>query len=161
VENIVGVKENTTSAAKFYWMQQAVDPEDMVIICGIGHIMYPFEALFDCPGFFSEFGNFAPHLAVDIYRAFKNRDYTQLKALTDKVAPYFALKTTLGERRSPVPTILSPYVYSSAMAVYQGMIKSAMELAGLPGGKMRGPVEDLNREDRRELKQVMKQIGAL
>ncbi|MBW8003040.1 MAG: dihydrodipicolinate synthase family protein [Planctomycetes bacterium] len=159
IDNIVAVKENTESAAKFYWMQRAVDPEDLVIICGIGHIMYPFEALFDCPGFFTEFGNFAPQIAIAIYRAFCNRDHTQLKELTDRIAPYFDLKVKLGARRGELPTVLSPYICSSGVSVYQSILKQSMEIVGLPGGRVREPVENISKQEKEELREVLHNIG--
>ena len=79
IENIVAVKENTPKAVTYYWMQKAVDPEDMVIVCGLGQLMYPFEALFGCPGYVTELANFAPEIAVGLYKAAMRRDFDKLK----------------------------------------------------------------------------------
>jgi 4-hydroxy-tetrahydrodipicolinate synthase len=161
IEKIVADKENTANAIKYYFMQRAVDPEDMVIICGIGQAMYPFEAVFRCPGFVTEFANFAPEIAIDLYRAAQQRDFDRLTHLMDSMAPYFQFLAQLAQRRSPVPTILSPYLSSRELPLYQSVIKTAMEFVGLPGGRVREPMENLTEQEKEELREVLKGMGAL
>jgi 4-hydroxy-tetrahydrodipicolinate synthase len=161
LENIVAVKENTASAVKYYWMQKTIDPDDMTIICGLGHLMFPFEAVYGCAGFFTEVANFAPQIVRDIYQAFKENDLSTLSKLTDKISPYFQLVSKIATRRTNIPTILSPYLYPRALAVSQSMIKSAMSLIGLPGGPVREPVENITPEEKDELKAVLTTIGIL
>lgn len=161
IENIVADKENTANAIKYYFMQRTVDSEDMVIICGIGQPMYPFEVVFGSPGFVTEFANFAPEIAIDLYRAGQQRDFERLTQLMDNMAPYFQFLSKLAQRRSPIPTILSPYLSASELPLYQSVIKTAMELVGLPGGKVREPMENLTLEEKKELRGVLKDIGVL
>lgn len=107
IENIVVDKENTTNAPAYYWMQKAVDPEDMVIVRGLGQLMYPFEALFGCLGYVTELVNFAPDIATGLYKAAMQKDFKKLTELTDKIAPYHEFITKVARKRGVLPTILS------------------------------------------------------
>jgi len=159
IENIVADKENTTNALAYYWMQKAVDPKDMVIICGIGQLMYTFCTLYGCPGFVTEFANFAPDIAISFYEAAQQRDFDKLTQLADKIAPYQQFLAELVRRRSAIPTILSPYISSSELPFYQTVIKEAMGLTGLPGGAVREPMENLTDEEKKELRKVLENMG--
>ena len=161
IETIVADKENTTNALAYYSMQRAVDPDDMVIICGVGQLMYPFEALFGSPGFVTEFTNFAPEIAISLYKAGQQKDFTTLTRLADTIMPYFQFLSKLAQRRSPIPTILSPYISSNELPLYQSVIKAAMALTGLPGGIVREPMENITDQEKEELRDVLKNMGVL
>lgn len=161
IENVVALKENTADALKYYWMQKAVDPEDMVIICGIGQLMFPFEAIYGCPGFVTELANFAPHIAVDFYKAAMKRDFNKLTELTDKIAPYHRFINKLAQKRGVLPTILSQYMSGSVLPFYQSIIKEAMSLIGLPGGKVREPMENLTAQEKEMLREVLENMDVL
>ena len=161
IENVVALKENTADALKYYWMQKAVDPEDMVIICGIGQLMFPFEAIYGCPGFVTELANFAPHIAVDFYKAAMKRDFDKLTELTDKIAPYHRFINKLAQKRGVLPTILSQYMSGSVLPFYQSIIKEAMSLIGLPGGKVREPMENLTAQEKEMLREVLENMDVL
>lgn len=161
IENIVADKENTTNALAYYWMQKAVDPKDMVIICGIGQLMYTFCALYGCPGFVTEFANFAPDIAISFYEAAQQRDFDKLTQLADKIAPYQQFLAELARKRSAVPTVLSPYISSSELPLYQTVIKEAMNLIGLPGGAVREPMENLTAQEKEGLRRVLTDMGIL
>jgi 4-hydroxy-tetrahydrodipicolinate synthase len=161
IENIVADKENTTNALAYYWMQKAVDPKDMVIICGIGQLMYPFCAVYGCPGFVTELGNFAPDIAISFYKAAQQRDFDKLTQLSDKVAPYQQFLSKLAQRRGVIPTVLSPYISSNELPFYQSVIKSAMSLMGLPGGHVREPMENITAAESEELQNILKDMGVL
>jgi 4-hydroxy-tetrahydrodipicolinate synthase len=161
IENIIADKENTANAVAFYAMQKAVDPEDMVITCGVGQQMYPFEALFGCPGFVTEFANFAPVIALDCYRAAQEKNFERLTQLTDKIAPYYQFLGRLARRRSAVPTVLSPYISSNELPLYQSVIKEAMGLTGMPVGKVREPMENITLAEKDELREVLVEMGVL
>lgn len=161
IENVVAVKENTADALKYYWMQKAVDPEDMVIICGIGQLMYPFESIYGCPGFVTELANFVPHIAIDFYKAALKRDFDKLTELTDKIAPYHQFINKLAQKRGVLPTILSQYMSGSVLPFYQSIIKEAMSLIGLPGGKVREPMENLTAQEKEMLREVLVNMDVL
>lgn len=161
IPNIVADKENTANALAYYWMQKAIDPDDMVIICGIGQLMYPFFALYGCPGFVTELANFAPDLAIAFYRAGQEKDFDKLTQLCDKFSPYQEFLSRVSQKRGLIPTILSPYISSNELPFYQSVIKSAMSLTGLPGGPVRGPSENLTEEEIKELRLVLEGMGVL
>lgn len=161
IENIVAVKENTSKAVTYYWMQKAVDPEDMVIVCGLGQLMYPFEALFGCPGYVTELANFAPEIAVGLYKAAMRRDFDKLKELMDKIAVYHEFIGRLATKRGMLPTVLSPQLSIPDLPLYQSVCKEAMNLIGLPGGRTREPMENITAEEKDELRSVLKEMGVL
>jgi len=161
IENIIADKENTANALAYYWMQRAVDPADMVVICGIGQLMYPFYALYGCPGFVTEYVNFAPDIAISLYEAALERDFDKVTKLSDRIAPYHAFLAELAQKRGLVPTILSPYVSSNELPFYQSVIKESMSLVGLPGGMTRQPMENITPEEKKQLREVLKTMGIL
>ena len=161
IDNIIADTETITDADKYYWMQRAVDPNDMAILCGMGQLVYPFFAVFHCPGFVTELANFAPEIAVAFYRAAVRRDFDRLVELIDSIASYYELRSKILQSRSPVPGILSPFLAASDFALAHSMIKEAMNLTGLPGGTVREPIERLTAEEIEQLKAVLKQMGVL
>jgi len=161
IENVVADKENTASAGAYYAMQRAVDPADMVIVAGLGHLMFSFEALYGCPAFVTELVNFAPHLAIDIYKAAAARDFSILTSLVDRIAPFYDFLTRCAQRRSPVPGVLSPSLPVGELPLYQSVTKAAMSLAGLPGGRVREPMENISDAEREELRAVLESIGII
>ena len=161
IENIIADKENTASAGAYYAMQRAVDPADMVIVAGLGHLMFSFEALYGCSAFVTELVNFAPDLAIDIYKAAAARDFSILTSLVDKIAPFYDFLSRCAQRRSLVPTVLSPAFPVGELPLYQSVTKAAMSLCGLPGGRVREPMENLSDAEREELEEVLKSIGII
>jgi 4-hydroxy-tetrahydrodipicolinate synthase len=161
IENMIANKENTANAAAFYMMQRAVDPKDMVIVCGIGQLVYPFFALFKCPGFVTEFANFAPKTAVDLYKAAVNRDFDKMVELTDLIAPYYEFRAKIMQKRSNVPTVMTPFLAAADLCLVHSIIKEAMDLIGLPSGPVREPAEKITAEEKQELRKVLQHIGAL
>ena len=161
IPNIVADKENTSSAPAYYAMQRAVDPRDMVIIAGLGSLMFSFEAVYGCPGFVTELTNFAPRLAIDIYHAGRDRDFQRLAELSDRASPFFQFIGRCAQRRGPLPTVLSPVLPVAELPFYQSVIKAAMSLTGLPGGPVREPMENISDQERIELGEVLREIGVL
>lgn len=160
VPNIIGVKENTTNIETYYWMRQEVDPADMVIVCGIGHLTYLFEAPLGCPAFVTELVCFAPGIAYAIHDAAVARDYVAMKAELDRLIPYQRFVASCVARRN-VPTILGQEWGGKATTVYQSILKCAMELVGLPGGIVREPLENITDAEKTELAEVLRMIGVL
>jgi len=161
IENIIADKENTPSVGAYYWMQKAVDPEDMVIVCGLGQLVYQFEALYGCPGYVTELANYAPEIAVGFYKAAMQRDFNKLTELADKIAPYHEFIAKVAKKRGALPTVLSPHIAIADLPLYQSVCKEAMNLIGLPGGRVRDPMENLTVEEKDELRVVLKDIGLL
>jgi 4-hydroxy-tetrahydrodipicolinate synthase len=160
VENVVGDKDNTSSITALYRMYQTVDPKDMSVFPGLGIDMYPYAVLFGCPGYVTEITNFIPSLTIEIFKAGKRRDFDTLFALYQKVDPYIKFISACAAKRSSIPTTTSPLVVGVGVPFYQSVCKVAMDLIGLPGGKVREPMENLNEEERQELKQILFGMGS-
>jgi 4-hydroxy-tetrahydrodipicolinate synthase len=161
IENIIAEKENTPKAEGYYWMQRMMDPNDMVIVCGLGQLMYPFEALFGCPGYVTELANFVPSMAVALYKAAIERNFDKLVELANKIAPYHEFIGRVASRRSSIPCIMSPHITIEGLPYYQAVCKTAMDLIGIPGGKVREPMESLTSEEKEELREILKNMRAL
>jgi len=161
IDNIVADKENTPNVVGYYWMQKVIDPEDMVIVCGLGQSMYPFEALFGCPGYVTELSNFAPEVAVDIYKSAMAEDFAKLRDLTDKMAPYNQFIQRIAKKRGVLPTVLSPHLTIDVLPFYQAVCKEAMNLKGIPGGKARDPMENITGQEKEELRTILQNLGIL
>ena len=160
IPNIIAAKENTTSIETYYWMTQEVDPSDMVIACGIGHLTYLFEAPLGCRAFVSEILCFAPEIAFAIQDAAEQSDYIRMKQEVSRLDPYLRFVGRCVARRN-IPSILGAELGGKATAVYQSILKKAMELKGLPGGIVREPLENITEEEVSELKTVFKEIGII
>jgi len=158
IRNIIADKENTPNALAFYMMQKAVNPQDMVIIAGLGHLMFSFETLYSIPAFVTELVNFAPELAIGLYRAARSKDYERAKEIADRLGSYDLFVSDCARRRA-IPTVLSPSTGGSESPVYQSIIKQAMNLVGLPGGKVREPMENITPGEKEELKEVLQGLG--
>ena len=161
IDNVIANKENVSDIAAYYFMQRAVDPDDMVIVCGIGQLVFPFFALLGCPGFVTEFANFAPEIAVDIYKACRDRDFDKAVVLTDRIAPYYEFRAGLMKKRSKIPTVACSVVAGPDLVLVHSIIKEAMDLIGLPSGPVREPLEQITSEEKQELKKVLEQMGVL
>lgn len=161
VDNIIANKENTTNALAFYAMQKALDPEDMIMVCGPGQMLFPFEVIFDCPAFVTELCNFAPEIPLKFSQAAEAKDFEELRRLMDMTAPYHELISKLGQEKGPCPHVLSDYVASNDTFTYQAVCKEAMNAIGLPGGRMRSPMCNLNEADKEQVKDVLKNWGVL
>jgi len=159
IKNIIADKETTADAAKYYWMQKLIDPEDMVIVCGISQLVYPFFAVFGCPGFVTEFANFAPDIPINLYKAARERDFDKMAELTDKMSPYYRFRSELCRKRSSIPTIVSPFLAASDLPLVQSIVKEAMNLTGLPGGTVRDPVERLTEQEKKQLGELLKDMS--
>lgn len=161
IENIIADKENTPKAMGYYWMQHAVDPNDMVIVCGLGPMMYPFEVLFGCRGYVTHLANFAPEIVTSLCKAAREKDFGKLTEITDMMAPYYEFLGRLAQKRGALPTILSSHLATSVLPVYQSVCKEAMNLIGLPGGKVRDPMENITAEEKQELRGILRDLGVL
>jgi 4-hydroxy-tetrahydrodipicolinate synthase len=160
IHNIVADKENTWNIMAFYATVKALDPRDMVVVCGVGQMMYKFQAPFRCPGYVTELANFAPHVAIGLYKACRKLDYDEIEKWSDVIAPYAAFEAKLAAKRGVLPTVLSPSITVIDQPFYQGVCKAAMELIGKPVGKAREPMENLTDQEKRELRGILKKMGA-
>lgn len=160
IPNIIANKENVWNIMAYYATARAVNPEDMVMICGVGHMMYKFEAPFGAVGYVTELANFAPHIAIGLYKACRKLDYAEIEKWADIIAPYAAFEAKVVSKRGVLPTVLSSAITVTDQPFYQGVCKAAMELIGKPVGKAREPMENLTAEEKEELRGILKKMGA-
>lgn len=159
IKNVVGLKENIGDIKTLYRMYRTIDPQDMAVFTGVGHEMYQYAALFGMKGFVTELANFAPEEAFNIYKAAMKKDFGKVQELCEKVDPIYAFIGEVASRRSPIPSTSSFGIVGAGAPYYQSVIKTAMELVGLPGGKVREPMENLAAAEKDELRQIMLKIG--
>jgi 4-hydroxy-tetrahydrodipicolinate synthase len=159
IQNIIGCKENTRDIAGYYAQSRAVKPEDMAILCGIGELMFSFEALYGCPGFISTIPNFAPDISYDVYQAAASRDFDKLTKLIDFLAPYRAFISKVTKNHGPHTGI--PGADTNQGYMYIAVAKSAMDIIGLNGREVRLPLIGLTKEEKIELKEVLKTIKVI
>ncbi|MEW6142200.1 MAG: dihydrodipicolinate synthase family protein [Chloroflexota bacterium] len=157
IPNIVGVKENTPDVRAFNKIQRSVDSKNTAILCGLGEHLFSFEAVYDCPGFVSSAANFAPDLSYSIYQAAMARDFNHLRDLVTKMFPYFDFISTVNENHGPHVGIPGAAA-GQAGYMYIGLVKAAMDLLGLRGGKVRLPLLDINDKERDELKAILRKM---
>ncbi len=159
VENIVGLKENTSNPMVFLDMMQTLDENDITIIAGLGHAMFQFMCLFGCAAYVTELLGFAPNLALNLYKAGLAKDIPKIRENVDKIELLWAFIRNLASRRTKIPSILTPDQTPAVMPYYQAVNKAAMDLTGTPAGKVRAPMSNLTKSDLEELKRVLIQMG--
>ena len=151
IPNIIAVKENTPSVMSYYAMRKAVDPKDTAILCGLGELMFSFEALYGCPGFISGIANFAPDVSYSVYEAGAARGYDKAAELISSTAPYFCFGVKVAANHGPHTGVGAEGGWM-ALAV----LKASMDIVGLRGGEVRLPLVGLNDEEKAELRDVLR-----
>ena len=89
IDNIIAAKDNSPTAASYFWKAVSIDPEDMVLINGLGEVEYVAAAAYGLQyrGFVNFIGNFAPQLPYNVYKAVKADDFVQaMEALNGGIA---------------------------------------------------------------------------
>ena len=151
IPNIIADKENTPSAVSFHEVQRAIDPNDMVVMCGRGEHGSSFTALFGFPGFASSIVNFAPGLLYALYEAAAGRDFDKMVEVLDTMAPYFSFSNKATANHGP-------HVGIGQMGgnMLIGVAKAAMDIVGLRGGEVRLPNVGLTEREKTELRDVLR-----
>lgn len=160
IDNIVAVKDNTPDVSDYAWKAASIEPEDMILLNGYGELHYMGSAAygFRYQGFVSFIANFAPSTSYAVYDAVKEKNFVKAQKALEKQLPLWSL---LGEfmGRRETPSIIPPILRTNYM--YMSIGKAAMDLVGLKGGPLRLPMEDLASDEIKELKQVLKGMGAI
>jgi len=151
IPNIIADKENTPSTVSFYEVQRAVDPNDLVVMCGRGDLGASFTALFSFPGFASYQVNFAPGLSYALYEAAAGRDFDKMVEVLDTMAPYFSFASKATANHGPH---VGTGQFGGTMHI--GIGKAAMDIAGLRGGEVRLPNVSLTEREKTELRDVLR-----
>lgn len=161
IDNIVGLKENTSNPMLFYRMSKTIDPKDMKMFTGLGETMFRYTSLIGDRAFVCDIANYVPDIAFGIYDAAVAKDYDKMNALVDKIDPVYQFIGKLGKKHGPVPSVITDYLQLEGIPIYQSVIKESMKLIGLNAGKVRDPMYNLNSDEIDELRGILKLVGAL
>jgi 4-hydroxy-2-oxoglutarate aldolase len=137
--NIAGIKDSSGNVTKFAEILRRVRP-DFALLAGSGSYLYASMVL-GAKGCVAALANVAPRQTVALYDAIRAGQHDQARELQLKLLPLNQAVTV----RWSVPAL-----------------KAALdELDGFYGGPPRLPLRLLGDEQRRELKQIMKDTGVL
>lgn len=159
VDNIIGLKENTSNPMQFLAMLNGLDPADIAIFAGLGHAMYQFMCSFGCTGYVTEISNYAPDLAFRLFKAGQSGDLATVRESAAKMSLIWDFIAKVAARRTRIPTALTPAQTPYDMPYYQAAHKAAMDLCGVPGGIVRAPMSNLADSEREELKSTLIDMG--
>jgi 4-hydroxy-tetrahydrodipicolinate synthase len=161
IPNIIAIKENTSDLFKYHAMRSEIDPEDAVVVTGMGEIMATHLAVFDCPGFISISANFAPGISCSVYEALTQEDYKKATQICNTlVDPFDVFIGNLQSKYGPHTATLRSWGGDQGY-MYIGAIKAAMDIVGLHGGEVRAPLLGLDEEDKAELKRILQIIKVI
>ena len=137
-DNIVGIKEASGNLKQVSEIIRNA-PENFIVLSGDDFLTLPILAL-GGKGVVSVAANVAPHLMKEMYLAFKEGNLEKARELHHKLTPLFEV---LFIDTNPIP------------------VKKAPVLMGLPAGKPRLPLVELNQEKTEKLKAVLQSLGLL
>lgn len=144
--NVVGIKECTPNFVKMERMVRRVGNQ-IAVINGHGEFLEPFAALAGTVGFISSTSNFAPGIAVDMWKARSAGDYVGAKKIRDRLTPYLDLaaseSATGGE-----PVVLA-------------ILKRAATLVGSDCGPGRIPLPAITPELDQKIHQMLEKVGLI
>ena len=156
IPNIIAVKENTSSIMSYYAERKAVDPGDTAIFCGLGELMFSFEALYGCPGFVTGMANFAPDVSYSVYEAGAARDFNKVAELISSMAPYASFMGKVAANHGPHTGV---GVEGGWMSL--AVLKASMDIVGLRGGEVRLPLVSLSEQEKDELRSILRTMRLL
>lgn len=137
LDNVVAVKYAINDLPTFATIAQSV-AHPVVWVCGTAEMWAPFFFAAGAEGFTSGLVNIAPEKSLAMFAALRQGDRRSAMAVWQEVAPLEKLRA--GHHSGNNVTV----------------IKEAMNLLGLPGGRVREPVGELNEADRQELVRILK-----
>jgi 4-hydroxy-tetrahydrodipicolinate synthase len=155
---IVADKENTGDVVQYKAMRDAIDPAKMSVLCGLGDLQFAYTAALGCPGFVTWTANLAPELSLDLLDAADACDFRRVREIATRTGRLYEFAGICARRRGRDPWVLPGFASGH---IYVGIMKAAMEIAGLAGGPVRGPGDDLTSEERVELRTLMADIGVV
>ena len=150
IPNIIAVKEITPLMLSYYFMRSAVDPKDTAILTGGGEVQFSFEAVYGCPGFSSGVVNFAPDLSYSVYKAAVARNFDKLTELVDSMAPYFSFRERAAANHPHTGT------QGRGGGLHIASYKEGVNIIGLSAGEARLPSANFNKEEKAELRDILR-----
>ena len=156
--NIVADKENTPDVTQYKAVRDAVDPDKMTVLCGLGDLQFAYEAALGCPGFVSWTANIAPELSLELLEAADACDFREVRDTVAKTGRLYEFAGECAKHRGSDPWVLPGFASGH---IYVGIMKAAMDMVGLAGGPVRGPGDDLTADERETLQGILKEIGVI
>jgi len=156
--NIVADKENTAEVTLFKATREAVDPDKMTVVCGLGDLQFAYVAALGCPGFVSWTANFAPELSLALLEAADACDFRRVREIIGRTGRLYEFAGVCAQHRGHDPWVLPGF---TAGHIYVGILKAVLEVMGLAGGPVRGPGDDLTDAEKSQLRGILKDIALL
>ncbi|MFB0506973.1 MAG: 4-hydroxy-tetrahydrodipicolinate synthase [Thermodesulfobacteriota bacterium] len=138
VPNFAGIKDSSGDLSLVAEMIRLCPP-DFKVIMGRDSLIYG-ALTYGAAGAIAATANVAPKLIVEMYQACKEGDYDRAKECQRKLAP---LRSAFGLGTFPV------------------VVKEALTMMGLPGGRCRKPIQPLNQEKRAQLRDILVEMGII
>ena len=156
---IAGVKENTPHLMLFNAMSKVLKEAGVALHSGFGEQWYAYQFPWGADVMATPFGNFFPEFPMEVYKASENNDFETIGNLLDKMAPYYAFVSKCSAARSDTGILTKPggSIYGEGNLRF-GIIKAAMNLVGLNGGRMRTPLTGITQKETDELKEILKYL---
>jgi len=142
IDNVLAIKYAINDLPRFADLVQSVEAP-IVWICGTAEMWAPFFFTAGAEGFTSGLVNIAPEMSLSMLDGLRRGDSEAVRALWRRVAPMEKLRA------------------KNHSANNVSVIKEAMSLAGLPAGRVRPPLAELDEADRRDLIQILQSWGKL
>ena len=136
VPNFAGIKDSSGDLTQVAEMIRLCPP-DFKVIMGRDSLIYG-ALTYGAAGAIAATANVAPKLIVEIYQACREGDYDRAKECQRKLAP---LRSAFGLGSFPV------------------VVKEALTMMGLPGGRCRKPIQPLSEEKRAQLRDILVDMG--
>ncbi len=137
-DNIIGIKEASGNLKQICEIINRT-PDDFVLLSGDDFLTLPILML-GGKGVISVAANVAPHLMKEMYLAFKEGDIEKAREFHYRLMPLFRV---LFIDTNPIP------------------VKKALELMGLPAGKPRLPLVELDEEKTKKVEEVLRSLELL
>jgi 4-hydroxy-tetrahydrodipicolinate synthase len=163
IDNIIASKDNSPTAASYFWKTVSIDPQDMVLLNGLGEVEYVAAAAYGLKyrGFVNTIGNFAPRLPYAVYESVEANNFKQATESLTKELPFLRVSAKIQSRRESISVFPE---WLRASTTYISIGKYAMNLIGLKGGAYHPaqlPVENLNADEKKEIRQALKEMSLI
>ncbi len=144
--NVVGIKECTPNFVKMEKVVRKIG-DKISVINGHGEFLEPFAALAGTVGFISSTSNFAPEIAVEMWKARSAGDYKKAKAIRDRLTPYLDLAAAESA--------------SGGEPVVLAILKRAATLVGSDCGPGRIPLPEIDERLDNRIKNMLREVGLI
>jgi len=138
-KNIIGLKQSNSDMGQLVEVIR-LSPEGVSICTGIDSQFYPALCI-GAKGVYSTAASVIPAQIVRLYRLFKERKYDEALELHIKLQK-------LNKYLEYDPGYVAP-------------AKEVLKMIGLTGGALRAPIPELTEEERKEIKEALKEIGVI